>query len=67
MWRTKNYTIPMFQERPFFGQQLRSYRKYILQITQPSQYWYTRGTLVWQVLEEGRLSTYKLYVYILNI
>ena len=25
------------------------------------------GTLVWQVLEEGRLSTCKLYVYIYNI
>ena len=43
------------------------YLKYILQITQSSQYWYTRGTLVWQVLEEGRLSTCKLYVYILNM
>ena len=25
------------------------------------------GTLVWQVLEEGRLSTCKLYVYIIYI
>ena len=28
--------------------------------------WYARGTLVWQVLEEGRLSTCKLYVYSVN-
>ena len=36
------------------------YRKYILQITQPSQYWYTRGTLLWQVLDEGKLNTCQL-------
>ena len=61
------YTTPMSPEPPFFGQQLISYRKYILQITQPLQYWCIRGTLVWQVLEEGRLSTCKLYVYIIDI
>ena len=70
MWRTNDnyYTnVAKATQRPFFGQQLISYRKYILQIMQPSQYWYPRGTLVWQVLEEGRLSTCKLYVYIINI
>ena len=62
------YTTPMSPEplrALFFGQLLISNRKYILQITQPSQYWYTRGTLVWQVWEEGRLSTCQLYVYII--
>ena len=40
------FTTPMSQEPPraknFFGQWLISYQKYILQITQPSKYLYTR-------------------------
>ena len=57
------YTTPMSPEPPRALFWTTTYRKYILQIMQPSQYWYTRGTHVWQVLEEGRLSTCKLYIY----
>ena len=76
MWRT-NYVyyinVARATQSIFFGQQLISYQKYILQITQPSQYWYTRGTLIWQAWKKGdgvhASSIYKymcciLYIYI---